>query len=129
MLGTHDVISLIPIADADAARAFYERTLGLRFLEDDGFAVVFEVNGRFLRLTRVPELTPQPFAIIAWLVPDIAAAVRALAARGVAFERFPQFPQDELGVWTAPDGSAKVAWFKDPDGNLLSVVESPHSAL
>lgn len=125
MLAPHDVISLIPIRDGEAARAFYEGVLGLRFVVDDGFAVVFEVNGRYLRLTRVPELNPQPFSIIGWQVADIAAIVDGLAERGVVFERYPQLEQDARGVWQVPDGSAKVAWFKDPEGNLLSVVESP----
>ncbi len=126
MLGAHDVISLIPIVDAKAARSFYEKTLGLRFISDDDFALVFEVNGRFLRLTKVQELTPQPFSIIGWQVPDAEATVRALAKAGVEFERYGFMDQDELGIWAVPDGSAKVAWFKDPDGNLLSLVESPH---
>lgn len=123
MLVDCDVVSLIPILDGDRARVFYEETLGLRFIADDGFAVAFEVNGRMLRLTRTPELRPQPFSIIAWRVPDIAATVRALSERGIAFVRYPHFDQDELGIWTAPDGSAKVAWFEDPDGNLLSLVD------
>lgn len=126
MLAGCDVISLIPIADAEAARAFYETTLGLRFISDDNFALVFEVNGRFLRLTKVEKLTPQPFSIIGWQVPDAEATVQALAAAGVEFERYGFMEQDELGIWAVPDGSAKVAWFKDPDGNLLSLVESPH---
>jgi len=125
MLSRHDVISLIPIRDGDSARHFYEETLGLRFVDDDGFAIVFEVHGRFLRLTRVPELTPQPFSIIGWQVPDIAETVRGLMERGVTFTRYPQLEQDELGVWATPDGSARVAWFPDPEGNVLSVVESP----
>lgn len=128
MLTGHDVISLVPIRDAEAARAFYEETLGLRFIADDGFAVVFEVNGRFLRLTRVPELTPQPFSIIGWMVPDIAASAAALRDAGVELVRYDFMQQDALGVWTAPDGSAKVAWFHDPEGNLLSIVEAAHAA-
>ena len=127
MLAECDVISLIPILDGERAREFYENKLGLRFIADDGFALVFEVNGRSLRLTKVHELTPYPFSIIGWQVQDIEAAVRGLGERGVEFERFEQLEQNDLGVWSVPDGSAKVAWFKDPDGNLLSVVESPHS--
>ncbi len=126
MLSRCDVISLIPVKDADAARAFYEKTLGLRFISDDDFALVFEVNGRFLRLTKVKELEPQPFSIIGWQVPDATATVKGLTDEGVEFERYGFMEQDDLGIWTVPDGSAKVAWFKDPDGNLLSLVESPH---
>jgi catechol 2,3-dioxygenase-like lactoylglutathione lyase family enzyme len=125
MLGSLDVISLIPITDGARARVFYEETLGLPFIEDDGFAVVFEVNGRRLRLTKVEELRAQPFSIIGWRTPDIEATVRGLAERGVSFSRYPYLEQDELGIWRVPDGSAKVAWFEDPDGNVLSVVEAP----
>ena len=124
MLGSSHVISLIPVRDADRAREFYESKLGLRFIDDDGFALVFEAGGRFLRLTVVDELSPQPFSIIAWQVADMAAQVADLQERGVACERYDSLPQDDLGIWTVPDGSAKVAWFRDPDGNVLSLVES-----
>ena len=128
MLSDTSAIHLIPVlaANADKARSFYEQTLGLRFIADDGFALVFEVDGRFLRLTRVPQLTPQPFSVIAWQVSDIDATVRGLIKAGVSFNRIPQLPQDDLGIWTTPDGVTKVAWFRDPDGNELSLVQSPH---
>lgn len=124
MLVDRPLVCLIPIRDAARARAFYEEVLGLRFVNDDGFALSFEVGGRSLRLTKVPELTPHPFSIAAWEVSGIAETVRGLAARGVEFQRYEGMEQDDLGIWTAPGGAAKVAWFRDPDGNLLSVVQA-----
>ena len=124
MLAGCEVVSLLPIRDAARARRFYADTLGLRFVSEDGFAVVFDAGDGMLRLTTVEAFTPQPFAIIGWRVSDIATTVRGLADRGVAFERYAALTQDDLGIWAPPDGSAKVAWFEDPDGNLLSVVEA-----
>ncbi len=94
--------------------------LGLRFIHNDGFASVFDANGIMVRMAKVPEFKPFPFTLLGWHVTDIASAVTLLDQRGVHFERFGFFEQDALGVWTAPSGD-KVAWFKDPDGNLLSV--------
>jgi len=94
---------------------------------DDGFALVFDMAGTMLRITRVAILEPQPFTVLGWRVDDVAGAARALAARGVALERYPHLEQDELGVWTSP-GSTRVAWFKDPDGNTLSLTELPSRA-
>ena len=124
MLADVDVISLLPTAKPDEARAFYEQVLGLRFLADDGFALVFEINGRLLRLTKIPGFTPQPFSVIAWHVTSAEETVRTLLDRGVTMERYDMFEQDELGIWTVPGDSARIAWFKDPDGNVLSVVEA-----
>jgi catechol 2,3-dioxygenase-like lactoylglutathione lyase family enzyme len=104
------------------ARAFYEDVLGLAFVADEGFALVFEVAGTMLRVTRVEALEPQPFTVLGWRVDNAAAAVRALVERGVGFERYPGLEQDELAIWTSP-GGARVAWFKDPDGNTLSLTE------
>ena len=124
MLAGCEVVSLLPIRDAARARRFYADTLGLRFVSEDGFAVVFDAGDRMLRLTTVEAFTPQPFASIGWRVSDIATTVRGLADRGVAFEPYAALTRDDLGIWAPPDGSAKVAWFEDPDGNLLSVVET-----
>jgi len=116
---------MVPITDGERAQAFYVDKLGLTFVQDDGFAIVLDANGNMLRLTKMKEVKPQPFTVLGWEVPNIGDAVRDLQARGVAFERFHDFmKQDDLGIWTAPDGT-RVAWFKDPDGNILSV--SQHS--
>lgn len=120
MLGSANIVAFVPIKDGDKARAFYEGVLGLRFVKDDGFAVVFEANGIMVRAAKLKEFTPAQFTVLGWQVSDLENAVRALEKRGVKFEIFGFFKQDELGIWTAPTGD-KVAWFKDPDGNILSV--------
>jgi catechol 2,3-dioxygenase-like lactoylglutathione lyase family enzyme len=121
-LGEFDVMAFAPTTDAARAVEFYRDTLGLTLISQDSFAAAFDAHGIMLRVTIVPKpLTPQPFTVLGWKVPDIAAAVKELAAAGVKFERYMD-SQDELNIWTAP-GGAKVAWFKDPDGNILSVTE------
>lgn len=114
------MVGFVPCTDSARARAFYEDTLGMALRKDDGFALVFGVGDRMLRVVKVGEFTPQPFTVLGWDVPDIAAAVAELAAKGIEFLRFPHFDQDADGIWTAPSGD-KVAWFHDPDGNVLSV--------
>jgi catechol 2,3-dioxygenase-like lactoylglutathione lyase family enzyme len=120
MLGSSDLVGFVPTTDLDRARAFYRDTLGLELREETPFAVVFDANGTVLRVTLVEQLTPAPFTVLGWSVADIANLVRRLSGRGVAFERFAGMDQDDLGIWTSPSG-APVAWFKDPDGNTLSL--------
>ncbi len=120
MLGSTNIVACIPIKDVDKARGFYEGVLGLKFIKDDGYALVFRANGIMVRAAKMKEFTPAQFTILGWEVSAIEDAVRALAGRGVHFEIFGFFKQDELGIWTAPTGD-KVAWFKDADGNVLSV--------
>ena len=124
MLTTSKPVILIPTVKKDEAREFYESVLGLKFRLDDGFALVFDTAGIMLRVTPVKEFTPHQFSVLGWEVDDITSAVTELKDRGVVFEKydFPWMSQDELGIWTAPDGTC-VAWFKDPDGNLLSVAQ------
>jgi len=121
MQPTAKLIGFIPTRDAARARAFYESTLGLRFVSDDKFALVFDSNGTTIRVVRAPEFTPFPFTLLGWEVPDIEAAVADLAAKGVQFTRYSFLQQSPSGVWTAPGNAARVAWFPDPDGNLLSL--------
>ena len=120
MLGTTDVIAFVPTTDSARARAFYEDVLGLKFISDDGFALVFSANGIMLRVIRGQQFAPAQYTILGWEVEQIAEVVAELQKRGVQFERFGFFEQDDLGIWKAPNGD-KVAWFKDPDGNVLSV--------
>ena len=120
MLATANPIAFIPTADADRARPFYETTLRLPFLSDDGFALNFETGGILLRVVRVGEFSPHIFTIFGWDVPDVEAAVAELSGRGVQFLHIHGMQQSPSGVWTSPSG-AKVAWFKDPDGNTLSL--------
>jgi len=96
--------------------------LGLKFVSEDAFAIVFDVNGVMLRVTKVKELVTAGYTVLGWDVADIVAEVKGLVKRGVKFERYEFLEQDELGVWKAPSG-AKVAWFKDPDGNVLSLTQ------
>jgi catechol 2,3-dioxygenase-like lactoylglutathione lyase family enzyme len=118
-----DVMAFAPTCDQARAVEFYRDKLGLTMTGQDNFAAVFDANGITLRVSSVPTpLTPQPFTILGWKVPDIAASVRSLQAAGVIFERYPHVAQDELGIWTAPSG-AKIAWFKDPDSNILSLTQ------
>jgi len=107
-------------AKPDEALAFYRDTLGFKFLRDDGFALVFNTGNAMLRISKVKEFTPAQHTVAGWEVEEIAAAVSDLTARGVAFRRYPGFNQDELAIMTFPTGD-KVAWFADPDGNVLSL--------
>jgi catechol 2,3-dioxygenase-like lactoylglutathione lyase family enzyme len=121
MLENTPIVGFIPTLDFDKARGFYVDTLGLRFVENDGFAMVLDANGTMIRVAKVqPDFKPAMFTILGWKVSDIENVVSAMTAKGVFFERFSFFEQDPLGIWSAPGGS-KVAWFKDPDGNTLSV--------
>ncbi|MGE3288406.1 MAG: VOC family protein [Dehalococcoidia bacterium] len=124
MLRDAPLMPLVGVADLDRARAFYGDVLGLPVLDEDGFAVSVGCGGSTLRITRVEEPVAAVYSVLAWRVPDIAAAVDGLAAAGVEFLRYPGMDQDARGVWTAP-GGAKVAWFHDPDRNNLSLVQMP----
>ena len=114
-------VTFIPTTSPAAARRFYEDVLGLAFVQDDGFALIFQNEGVTLRVVRVEGLRPQPFTTLGFRVGDVRAAAKSLAAKGIVFERFPGMEQDELGVWFPTPGAQAVAWFKDPDGNLLSI--------
>ena len=104
------------------ARAFYEGVLGLTFIEDSPFALVFDLHGTMLRIQKVSHVVSTTYTALGWQVSDIHEAVQMLTKAGVVFERYEGMPQDELGIWATPDGSA-VAWFKDPDGNTLSLAQ------
>ena len=122
MLGSEKIMSFVGVSDADRARVFYRDTLGLSLISEDGFALAFDVGGIMLRVTPVHEVRPQPHTVLGWQVKDATATARVLAKAGVQLERYPHVQQDEDGVWTAP-GGAKIAWFKDPDGNVLSIAQ------
>ena len=122
MLGTTKIIAFVPTTDPERARAFYEDTLGLRFVKDDGFAHVFDANGIMVRVAKVRDFKPAGFTILGWGVADIARDAEKLAKAAVRLEIFGLPGQDKRGVWTAPGGD-KVAWFKDPDGNILSITQ------
>ncbi len=123
MLGTRKIMAFVATRDPDRAKKFYRDTLGLRLeAEQLPFALVFDAHGTMLRVTIVREIVVAPYTVLGWEVPDITATARELAAAGVKLERYPGMPQDEIGIWTSPSG-ARVAWFKDPDGNVLSVTQ------
>lgn len=128
-LSNCDLIGFVTIVDVARAKEFYRDTLGLRLLsEEPPYALVFEANGIMLRLVMGQQRAPVQGTVLGWRVPDAAAAVAQLQQVGVQFQRFPGLPQDEQGIWTTPTGS-RVAWFADPDGNLLSVSEHPEVTL
>jgi catechol 2,3-dioxygenase-like lactoylglutathione lyase family enzyme len=120
-LSDQSIIGFIATSDSDRARKFYRDTLGLPLVSEQlPFALVFDAHGTMLRVTIVKKVNPAGYTVLGWQVPDIVAAAEALSRAGVQFERYQRMEQDELGIWSAPGGS-KVAWFKDPDGNTLSI--------
>ncbi|HXK34131.1 MAG TPA: VOC family protein [Dehalococcoidia bacterium] len=119
MLGPSKLVTFVLTARPGEARRFYEEVLGFRFVAEDDFAIVFEMNGTTLRLTKMEQVEPAPHTILGLDADDIARGMSWLEGRGVRFERYEGMGQDERGVWSA--GPVKVAWFKDPDGNLLSI--------
>ena len=122
MLQTSEVIAFAASADLRKARAFYEQVLGLRLIEQNDFACVFDANGTMLRVTAVAKVAQPGYTVLGWRVSDITAAVRGLTARGVAFLRYDGMDLDDNGVWTTPGGD-KIAWFADPGGNVLSLTQ------
>ena len=120
MLDECKVAAFVATSDPEKAKEFYGGALGLKLLSEDEYAVVFDANGTTLRIQKVKEVAPHQYTTLGWHVPDIESMVKRLSERGVHFERYDFFQgQDDLGIMTFPNG-AKVAWFKDPDGNLLS---------
>jgi catechol 2,3-dioxygenase-like lactoylglutathione lyase family enzyme len=119
------VVTFLLTQNPDAAVAFYRDTLGLKFLDDDGFALVFDLDGVMLRISKVPAFTPAQHTVLGWESSDIGSDIDGLVKRGVDFTHYPNMGQDERGICTFPTGD-KVAWFKDPDGNVLSI--SQHAA-
>ena len=112
----------VSVTDRARAKAFYGETLGLTLKHEDGFATVFDSNGTTLRVSPARDFRPQPFTVLGWEVPDIKATVKALTGAGIEFVRVQGLPQDESGIWS-PSPGIFVAWFKDPDGNMLSVAQ------
>ena len=120
MLEGKNIIGFIPSRNKAKARAFFEGVLGLTCKEEDAFAIVMDANGTDIRIVDVGDFTPFRFTILGWAVEDIAETVSTMRSKGVEFETYDGMEHDDLGIWTAPDG-ARVAWFKDVDGNVLSV--------
>jgi catechol 2,3-dioxygenase-like lactoylglutathione lyase family enzyme len=124
-LGKYNIIGFITIVDVARAKDFYSNTLGLRLIDEEPpFALVYDANGIMLRLGMGKDLPNFPGTVLGWQVSEISSVVAGLEKAGVRFERYGFLEQDEQGIWTTPTG-AKVAWFKDPDGNTLSLSEHP----
>jgi catechol 2,3-dioxygenase-like lactoylglutathione lyase family enzyme len=124
MLASGKLVGFVPTTDYEKARAFYEGKLGFEFISLDQFALVVKVGGHMIRIGKMPNFTPLQGTILGWEVDDIVAVVGWLKDRGVPVEKYPFVQDQELGIWTAP-GGARIAWLKDPDGNILSVSQHP----
>ncbi len=126
MLNGAPITAFIPSRVLVRARAFYVEALGLKFVSQDPFALVLTANGATVRIAKVGEFQPAAFTILGFQVASIREELALLRSRGILFERYPGMEQDEMGIWQAPSG-AQVAWFKDADGNVLSLTEFPAS--
>ena len=122
MLAAAKMVGFVLTKDYENARAFYEGKLGFDFVSLDQFALVMRAGENMIRIVKMPDFVPLRSTVLGWEVADVEAAVIWLVDRGVAFEKYPWVQDKERGIWTTPDGN-KVAWFKDPDGNLLSLTE------
>jgi predicted enzyme related to lactoylglutathione lyase len=122
MLADKKLKAFVPTVKPAEAKIFYKDILGLTLLSEDNYALEFSANGTLLRVITVPELKPHLFTALGWNVEDISSTIKALNEKGVNCEKYDFLQQDSLGIWISPNGS-KVAWFKDPDGNILSLTE------
>ena len=120
MLASSKMIGFVPTRDSKTARGFYEGKLGFQFISDDPFALVMRAGENIIRIAKAKDFTPAPYTVLGWEVQHIEAIVKWLSERGVVFAKYPFVQDQQLGIWTTPSGD-KVAWFKDPDGNVLSV--------
>ena len=122
MLANATLKSFVPTVKPVEAKTFYRDVLGLKLLSEDDYALEFDANGTLLRVITVPELKPHAFTALGWNVRDIESTINSLNYKGVFCEKYDFMKQDDLGIWTSPNGS-KIAWFKDPDGNVLSLTQ------
>jgi catechol 2,3-dioxygenase-like lactoylglutathione lyase family enzyme len=123
MLGDVDLVAFVATTDPERAKAFYGDVLGLALIEQTQFACVFRAPNAELRVTTAPAVDPAPYTVLGWRTSDVRARARELAARGTQPLRYEGLEQDELGVWRSPSG-ALIVWFKDPDGNVLSITQT-----
>jgi catechol 2,3-dioxygenase-like lactoylglutathione lyase family enzyme len=120
LLSASKLIGFVPTTDSNRSRKFYEGKLGFKFVSDDQFALVMQAGESMIRIAKAGKFTPAQYTVMGWEVTDIEATVKWLTGRGVIFEKYPFVQDQEHGIWTTPNGD-KVAWFKDPDGNVLSL--------
>jgi catechol 2,3-dioxygenase-like lactoylglutathione lyase family enzyme len=121
-LGRSSIICFTATQQSEQARKFYQDALGLRLVEDTPFALVFDADGTMLRVQKVRDHHPVRHTVLGWQVGDIRSTIDSLASKGICFERYEGLPQDERGIWLTPD-NARIAWFRDPDGNVLSLTQ------
>ena len=122
ILGSQELVAFVATRDPSRAKKFYRDTLGLPLVSEDEFALVFDTAGTMLRVTRVQEVPAAKYTVLGWRVRDIVQTAKGLQKVHVTLKRYPGIQQDELGIWNSPSG-ARVAWFKDPDGNTLSITQ------
>jgi catechol 2,3-dioxygenase-like lactoylglutathione lyase family enzyme len=122
MLADKELKAFVPTVKPDKAKLFYEDVLGLKLLSEDNYALEFDANGTLLRVITVQEFKPHAFTSLGWNVDDISSTIKSLNDQNIFCEQYDFLEQDDLGIWVSP-GGAKVAWFKDPDGNILSLTE------
>ena len=122
MLTANQIIAFVATANAEEAMMFYRDRLGLRLIADTEYALEFEVEDTMLRVQKVETVVPAPYTALGWKVGNIAEEIEALGKRGIVFERYEGMAQDENGIWASPSG-ARIAWFRDPDGNILSLTQ------
>ena len=121
-VGKTQIMAFAATTNPAKAKAFYRDALGLKLVSEDDFALVFDADGIMLRVQKVQKVTVSPYTSLGWTVSNIAETVKQLTSAGIVFERYPGMPQDSLGIWKSPAG-AKVAWFKEPEGNIFSLTE------
>jgi catechol 2,3-dioxygenase-like lactoylglutathione lyase family enzyme len=127
MLETANLVAFLSTARPEESRRFYQETLGLISLGEDPRTLMFDCNGITLRIQKLKTVTPGPQTVLGWQVGDLVREMHALAPKGVTFLRYDGLDQDRIGIWTAPGGT-RIAWFKDPDGNVLSLSEPANVA-
>jgi catechol 2,3-dioxygenase-like lactoylglutathione lyase family enzyme len=120
MLSFNRFKAFVSTTNPDKSREFYKDKLGLKLLSEDNFGMEFEASGAHLRISVVERLIPQPFTVLGWDTDDIISTVFMMKEKGIVFERYTFIEQDDSGIWTSPGGT-RVAWFRDPDGNILSI--------
>ncbi len=120
MLTGGKLVGFLTTTDYEKARAFYEGKLGFEFVSLDQFALAMRAGKNMIRITKAETFNPAQGTVLGWEVDDVKAVVLWLSGRGVVTEKYGFVPDQELGIWTAPSGD-QVAWFKDPDGNVLSL--------
>jgi catechol 2,3-dioxygenase-like lactoylglutathione lyase family enzyme len=120
MLTGGKLVGFLTTTDYEKARAFYEDKLGFEFVSLDQFALALRAGKNMIRITKAETFQPAQGTVLGWEVDDVKAVVLWLSSRGVLTEKYGFVPDQELGIWTVPSGD-QVAWFKDPDGNVLSL--------